>query len=140
MNGHVIPGIGTRCVVVIEQPRGSFMKRRANGAVDFVSPLPCPYNYGHVPGVMSGDGDPLDAVVLGRRLGAGTRVELTVVGVLGFVDAGEHDPKVVFSESPLSRGQRLGLELFFRGYAIAKRGLAAVRGLDGPTRFEGWIR
>ena len=35
--------------VVIEVPRGSFLKRGSTGRVDFVSPLPCPYNYGSVP-------------------------------------------------------------------------------------------
>ena len=35
--------------VVIEIPRGSFLKRGSTGHVDFVSPLPCPFNYGSVP-------------------------------------------------------------------------------------------
>jgi inorganic pyrophosphatase len=130
--------IGTRCEVVIEPPRGSFIKRRADGRIDFVSPLPCPYNYGHVPGAMSGDGDPLDAVVLGARLPAGTRVERTVVGVIGFVDAGQDDPKVIFSAGPLSERERRGIEWFFTVYALAKRGLARARGLRGETRYEGW--
>jgi inorganic pyrophosphatase len=30
--------------VVIEIPRGSFLKRGSSGQIDFVSPLPCPYN------------------------------------------------------------------------------------------------
>lgn len=124
--------------MLIEQPRGSFIKRRADGSIDFVSPLPCPYNYGSVPGAMSGDGDPLDAVVLGRRLPAGTRVERVVVGVVWFVDAGQDDPKVIFSEGPLSPRERRGIERFFRVYALAKRALARARGLSGPTRFEGW--
>lgn len=133
-----LPEIGARCAVIIEYPRGSFVKRRSDGRVDFVSPLPCPYNYGHVPGVMSGDGDPLDAVVLGRRLATGTRVELAVVAIVGFVDAGQDDPKVIFSARPLSPAQRAGLALFFRVYALAKRALAAARGLAGPTRFAGF--
>ena len=32
--------------VVIEIPRWSFLKRGSSGGVDFVSPFPCPYNYG----------------------------------------------------------------------------------------------
>lgn len=135
-----LPEIGARCPVVIEYPRGSFVKRRSDGRVDFVSPLPCPYNYGHVPGVMSGDGDPLDAVVLGRRLPAGTRVELAVVAIVGFVDVGQEDPKVIFSAQPLTDLQRSGLELFFRVYAVGKRALAAARGLSGATRFAGWLK
>jgi inorganic pyrophosphatase len=35
--------------VVIEVPRGSFLKRRSTGHIDFISPLPCPFNYGSVP-------------------------------------------------------------------------------------------
>jgi inorganic pyrophosphatase len=35
--------------VVIEVPRGSFLKRGASGRIDFVSPLPRPFNYGAVP-------------------------------------------------------------------------------------------
>ena len=35
--------------VVIEVPRGSFLKRGSTWHVDFISPLPCPFNYGAVP-------------------------------------------------------------------------------------------
>jgi len=35
--------------VVIEIPRRSFLKRGSTGHIDFVSPLPCPFNYGSVP-------------------------------------------------------------------------------------------
>ena len=34
--------------VVIEIPRWSFLKRGSSGRIDFVSPLPCPFNYGAV--------------------------------------------------------------------------------------------
>jgi inorganic pyrophosphatase len=57
--------------VVIEVPLGSFIKRRDDGRVDFVSPVPCPFNYGSVPDTLSGDGDRVDAVVLGPRLPRG---------------------------------------------------------------------
>ncbi len=33
---------------VIEVPRGSFVKRGSRGEFDFLSPLPCPFNYGSV--------------------------------------------------------------------------------------------
>ena len=35
------------------------MKRRADGTLDFVSPLRCPYNYGAALAYEGGDGDPL---------------------------------------------------------------------------------
>jgi inorganic pyrophosphatase len=53
--------------VVIEVPRGSFLKRGSTGHVDFISPLPCPFNYGSVPIYLGLEGDLLDALVLGKR-------------------------------------------------------------------------
>ena len=54
--------------IVIEVPRGSFLKRGSSGHIDFVSPLPCPFNYGAVPTHLGMEGDLLDALVLGPRL------------------------------------------------------------------------
>ena len=48
--------------IYIETPRGSFVKRNEHGRVDFISPVPCPFHYGHVIGFDGGDGDPLDAL------------------------------------------------------------------------------
>ena len=53
--------------VVIEIPKWSFLKRGTSGKVDFVSPFPCPFNYGSVPRYIGLEGDLLDAVVLGPR-------------------------------------------------------------------------
>src|SRR5438067_13809865 len=64
--------------IQIEIPRGSFIKRGSTGNVDFVSPLPCPFNYGSVPAYIGLDGDLLDAVVLGARMSLGARVRVTV--------------------------------------------------------------
>ena len=57
--------------VIIEVPRGGFIKRHPDGAVDFVSPVPCPFNYGSVEGSEAADGDPQDALVLGPTLQPG---------------------------------------------------------------------
>jgi inorganic pyrophosphatase len=125
-------------VAVIECPRGSFVKRRADGAIDFVSPLPCPYNYGSLPGTVGGDGDPVDAIVLGPRLAAGTRVSLPVVAEVDFVDEGLVDTKLVLSaRAALSARERAGLHAFFTCYALAKRGLARLRGRHGEIAFRG---
>jgi len=51
--------------VVIEIPRGSFLKRGSTGHIDFISPLPCPFNYGSVPNFLGLEGDLLDALILG---------------------------------------------------------------------------
>jgi hypothetical protein len=37
--------LGSALDVVIEVPRGSFVKRGSSGSIDFISPLPCPFNY-----------------------------------------------------------------------------------------------
>lgn len=126
--------------VLIETPRWSPVKRRADGSVDFITPVPCPYNYGCVPELGSGDGDPLDVVVFGPRLRRGERVRMAVVGVVGFIDAGCPDPKVICSPRPLSALDRWSLVLFFRIYAVFKRGLHLVRGRrTGDTRYVGWL-
>ncbi len=135
-----LPSPGDRCDVVVEYPRWSMVKRRSDGSLDFVAPLPCPYNYGSVLGRVSDDGDLLDAVVLGPRLPLGARLPLTVIGVIGFLDLGVHDPKVICTRGPVSARERTGLELFFRGYALFKRGLAAARRQTGATAYLGWLR
>jgi len=126
-----------RCTVVIDSPRGSLVKRKDDGAVDFLSPVPCPFNYGSVPDTISGDGDRIDAVVLGERLRAGSRVEVEVLAVAHFVDAGEDDPKWICGRGPLTDGARLQVDAFFRVYAFAKRALNRARGRSGETRYDG---
>ena len=77
--------------VVIEVPRGSFLKRGSSGRIDFVSPLPCPYNYGAVPTHLGLEGDLLDALVLGPRRPYGTRLRLKAWGAVTLVDRGLSD-------------------------------------------------
>jgi inorganic pyrophosphatase len=72
--------------VLIEIPRGSFVKRGSTGQVDFVSPLPCPFNYGSVPQYLGLENDLLDAVVLGPRLPAGTRLRVKAWGAITVSD------------------------------------------------------
>ena len=124
--------------VVIEVPKYGFVKRDQAGRIDVVSPLPCPFNYGSVPGTRADDGDPLDAVVLGSRLAAGTIVELPVQGTVHFVDAGADDPKLIVKASPLTGWDRRQVDTFFTLYAVLKRGLNLARGHRGPTEFRGW--
>jgi hypothetical protein len=81
--------------VIIDVPLGGFVKRKDDGAIDFVSPAPCPFNYGSVPDTRSGYGDRLDAVVLGPRLPRGARVRVNVVARVRFTDAGQDYPKLI---------------------------------------------
>ena len=125
------------CEVIIDAPRFSFIKRDDDGRIDFVSPLPCPFNYGSVPNTVSGDGDRIDALVMGARLPRGARVALPIMGVVNFVDAGQADPKWICADFALGRGERLQLVAFFTLYTRAKAALNRIRGKHGATRFEG---
>ena len=75
-------------VVVIEIPRGSFLKRGSTGRIDFISPLPCPFNYGAVPTLLGLEGDLLDAVVLGKRIAYGTGLRVIAYGAVTLTDRG----------------------------------------------------
>ena len=129
-----------RVSVLIEVPKGSFLKRERQGdrwVVDYPSPLPSPFNYGCVPGSLAPDDDPQDVIVLGPRLGLGSRVELPVVGIVRFLDDGCSDHKWIASQEALTESQIRHLTRFFRLYAVARRVLNRLRGSTGATRFLG---
>jgi inorganic pyrophosphatase len=123
--------------VVVEVPRGAHIKRAADGSVDFLSPVACPFNYGSVPARPSADGEPLDAVVLGPTLPAGHRERWAVHGVVRFVDEGLRDDKLVCGAAPPDARDLQRLHRFFTRYARLKGAWARVRG-RGEVRFEGW--
>jgi len=124
--------------VIIEVPRGSFIKRGSTGKVDFISPLPCPFNYGSLPDYLGLDGDLLDALVLGPRLPAGTRVQAKAWGAVRMVDHGMLDDKLICSDLPPDPLQRQKVLRFFRFYAKCKGLLNVVRGRLGRNACEGW--
>ena len=127
-----------RFEVVIEIPRGSFLKRGTEGGLDFISPLPCPYNYGAITDYIGLDGDYLDAIVLGPRASRGETRRTQVRAVIGLTDRGLYDDKVICSDRPLSALDRFLLLNFFRTYALFKRLLNFVRAQSGPTHCDGW--
>ena len=62
--------------------------------------LPYPINYGMIPRTvlplkLGGDGDPVDAIVLGEALPRGEVVETKVLGLIKMRDMGEVDDKVI---------------------------------------------
>ena len=124
--------------VVIEIPRGSFIKRGSNGTLDFISPLPCPYNYGSVPGLLGLEGDLLDAVVLGPRLPRGSRVRVAAYGAVGLKDRGLFDDKLICARTPPTAAERARVVRFFRVYGWAKRLLNLLRLHPGTTAGQGW--
>jgi inorganic pyrophosphatase len=124
--------------VVIEVPRGSFLKRGSTGRIDFVSPLPCPFNYGSVPSRIGQEGDLLDALVLGRRLPLGTRVRVKAWGAVTLTDRGMTDDKLVCSERAPTALQRDNVVRFFHFYAWCKGLLNAWRRRPGRNACDGW--
>jgi inorganic pyrophosphatase len=125
--------------VVIEVPRGSFVKRDGHGQVVFVSPLPCPYNYGAVPTHLGLEGDLLDAIVLGPRLALGTRLRVTAWAAVTLTDRGMSDDKLVCSRDPPSLAEIRRLRRFFDFYARCKGLLNWLRRRPGRNACEGLI-
>jgi inorganic pyrophosphatase len=125
--------------VVIEIPRGSFVKRGSTGHVDFVSPLPCPYNYGSVPSHIGLEGDLLDALVLGPRLRAGTLLRVRAWGAVTLTDRGMSDDKLVCSSDPLSDAEKRNVLRFFAFYAECKGLLNILRRRPGRNACDGWL-
>ena len=124
--------------VVIEIPRGSFLKRGSCGHIDFISPFPCHYNYGSIHQYIGGEGDYLDAVVLGPRLAPGTRVQVNAYGSVGLSERFMSDDKLICSHSPISGSDRRNILLFFKVYAACKGLLNVLRGQKGRSSCNGW--
>ena len=124
--------------VIIEIPRGSFLKRGSTGELDFISPFPCPFNYGSIPAFIGLDGDLLDAVVLGPRLPGGTTVKVNAWGAIRMLDRGLYDDKLICSHSPIPPCKQGLILLFFMIYARAKSLLNLTRGRKGRNSCEDW--
>lgn len=124
--------------IVIEVPRGSFLKRGFDGRIDFVSPFPCPYNYGAVPSHLGQEGDLLDAIVLGPRLRLGQRTRLRAWGAVTLRDRGMVDDKLICGIEPPSPAARQRVLLFFHLYARCKAVLNFWRRRPGRNACEGW--
>ena len=132
------PDVPPQVEVTIEIPRGGFLKRGSTGQVDFVSPLPCPFNYGSVEAYVGLEGDLLDAVVLGPRLPYGTKVTVSAFGAVGMTDRSMYDDKLVCAHQPIGKWQRRLVLAFFHFYAHSKWALNLFRGRTGRNACEGW--
>jgi inorganic pyrophosphatase len=124
--------------VVIEIPRASFLKRGSTGHVDFVSPLPCPFNYGAVPNYIGLEGDLLDAVVLGPRIAYGGRVRTKAWFAITLTDRGMSDDKLICSKDRPTSSQCRNVLRFFHFYAKCKGLLNVWRGRPGRNACEGY--
>ena len=98
--------------VVVEIPTGSIAKwevDKSDGSLRWkfknqrprvVNYLGYPGNYGMVPRTIyskeaGGDGDPLDAIVIGPAVPRGSVVAARLIGVLRLIDRGEQDDKLI---------------------------------------------
>ena len=123
--------------VVIEVPRGSFLKRGSTGHIDFVSPLPCPFNYGAVPGLLGLEGDLLDALVLGPRLRYGTRITVKAWAAVTLADRGLSDDKLICSALRPTPADIDRVLRFFHFYARCKGLLNRWRRRPGRNACDG---
>ena len=127
--------------VRVEVHRGSLVKRGPHGSIDFLSPIPCPFDYGSVLGHEGLDGDPADAVLLGGPRARDSVHTLPVLGRVCFLDAGLLDDKWICGPVAPTAADRRALAAFFRAYAAAKAALGPLRALRsgqrGRTAYEG---
>lgn len=133
--------LGRQVEVCVEIPRGGKVKYRSDGTFDYASPIGAPFNYGALPGVPGGDGDELDAILLGPTVARGARVQATVVGVVLFTDRGAVDDKLVCSTTALTWADRALVSAFFGLLTPVRRGLHWLRGEAPGTRVRGirWV-
>ena len=105
---------GTIAKWEVEKGEGSLKWTYENGQPRNVNYLPYPGNYGMIPATLlarenGGDGDPLDALVLGPAVPRGSIVKAKILGVLKLLDNGEKDDKVlaVMEGSPMYEANSL---------------------------------
>ena len=111
---HDIPLYARSAIVnmVVEIPRGTRAKMEIStdqnlnplmhdltktGDVRYYQhPKPLPGNYGLLPQTLGADGDPLDVLeISGRNFRSGAVVRFQVLGVMGLIDQGEEDWKII---------------------------------------------
>lgn len=120
------PEFCSQQTILIETPKGSFVKRNEHGQIDYVSPIPCPFHYGCLRGLDGGDGDPMDGLWFGETPKS-DQVVGVVIGVVRFRDKGSVDDKWILTDGrALTRVELWSLQHFFRGYATLKNLLELV--------------
>lgn len=91
---------GTTAKWEVTKPLGELEWEQLDGTNRVVDYLAYPANYGMIPRTVlpestGGDGDPLDAIVIGPAIERGTVVEVKLIGVLWLVDNNERDDKLI---------------------------------------------
>lgn len=109
--------------------------------LEFLSPLPCPFNYGAAPQRKAPDGSGQDVIVIGPRMPRGACITVRPRMRVVFKDAGLPDDKLVARADggALRLCDRLMVRLFFVVYGVFKRMRCARRrmlGRTGVVRYE----
>lgn len=91
---------GTTAKYQVDVKTGMIELEQKNGAPRFVQYLGYPCNYGNIPRSVldkkkGGDGDAVDALVLGAAVPTGSVVRGRAIGMLSLIDTGEKDDKVI---------------------------------------------
>jgi len=169
VDGYPAWGQGGRIRVLVEIPAGTNQKWEAlkdgsgiawelkDGKRRVIQYLPYPANYGMIPQTLlpkeqGGDGDPLDAIVLGPAVKRGSVVQARVIGVLRLKDGGETDNKIlsVTSGSPMDGVKSISdlarrfpgvlkiIETWFSSYKGP--GEMVSDGYDGPMKAGAMVK
>ncbi|MEO8584877.1 MAG: inorganic diphosphatase [Acidobacteriota bacterium] len=91
---------GTTAKYMVELKSGNIELEQKNGGPRYVQYLGYPCNYGNIPRSVllkskGGDGDAVDALVLGPAVPTGSVVRGRAIGILSLMDTGEKDDKVI---------------------------------------------
>lgn len=91
---------GTTAKYMVDLKSGMIELEQKNGAPRYVQYLGYPCNYGNIPRSVllkskGGDGDAVDALVLGPAVPTGSVVRGRAIATLSLIDTGEKDDKVV---------------------------------------------
>ena len=124
--------------ICIEVPKWGMIKHNEKGMIDYISPIPCPFNYGSVQNIIGADGDLQDAILLGDKKKIHFCGQYLLVGKVFFIDQGSQDHKWIFSETNQIRCRDwMVLDSFFRIYAQIKRGRNIIFCRKFQTSYEG---
>ena len=108
--------------ICIEVSKWGMIKWNEKGNIDYISPIPCPFNYGSVKNIMGDDGDLQDAILLGDKKEVRFCGKYKLIGKVYFIDQGRQDHKWIFSATnKIRRRDWMVLDSFFRIYAQIKR-------------------
>ena len=108
----------------IETGKWSFIKSSKDSSgfrKDFYSPIPVPFNYGFIEDTMSGDNEPLDVIVLGKKLKGGKTIDVSASGFVRFNDDDIEDNKIIVLDNRKHMSYKKNIiKSFFIIYSMLK--------------------